>query len=99
MRRVASNQKSTGTIKLWVVTQYGVVCATDHELHFEYSPMIPIKNEYPDIVTVSSADVETLEEIDHTILKVKVRTGTYYLKSVHRKLNVRCFQWEIKMLR
>ena|SRR2546423_1943518 len=97
-RRVASNQKSTGTIKLQAVTQHGVVCAADHKLHLEYPPTIPIKNEYPDVVTISSAGVKTLEEINHAILKVKVRTGTYCLKCVHRKLDVCCFQWEIKML-
>jgi len=97
-RRVASNQKSTGTIKLRAITQHRVVCATDHELHLEYPPMKPVKNEYPDVVTVSFADVETLEKNDHAILKVKVRTGTYCLKRVHQKLNVCCFQREIKML-
>jgi len=76
-----------------------VVYAVDHELHLEYPPTKPVKNEYPGVDAVSSADVETLEEIDHGIHKVKVRTGTYCLKSVHRKHNVSCFEREIKMLR
>ena len=97
-KRVASNQKSTGTIKLRAVTKQGVMCAMDHELHLKYPPTKPVKNEYPGVETVSSADVETLEEIDHGILEVKVRTGTYCLKSVHRKLNVSCFEREIKTL-
>lgn len=97
-KRVTSDQKSAGTIKLQAVTKHGVLCAAEHDLHLEYPPTKPVKNEYPGIHTVTSADVETLEEIDHGILKVNVGTETYCLKSVHRKLSVTCFEREIKIL-
>lgn len=98
-KRVATNQKSSGTIKIRAKTMEGVVGATDHHRHLKYPPTEPIKNEYPDVDTVSSADVQTLEEIDSDILKVKVGTEIYCLKSVHRNPHESSFDREIKMLR
>jgi tRNA A-37 threonylcarbamoyl transferase component Bud32 len=98
-RRVESNQSPTnGTIKLRAVTKHGQVFRTDHELHLEYPPTKPVKNEYPGIKTVPSAEIEKQEEIEDGILKVKVRDEQYCLKSVHRKFSVRCFEREIKIL-
>lgn len=99
-KKVESNQRSpNGTIKLRAVTKHGKVCATDHELHLEYPPTKPVKNEYPGVKTVPSAEIEEQEEIEYGILKVKVRNEQYCLKSVHRKLSVRCFEQEIKILK
>jgi serine/threonine protein kinase len=96
--RISSNQKPKGTIKLRAVTSHGVIRATEHDRYIEYPPTKPIKNEYPGIETVSSADIEVLEEIDFAIQKVKVGSGIFCLKSVHRKLDVASFQREIQTL-
>jgi len=97
--RISSHQMQNGTIKLRAVTSHGVIRATEHDRHIEYPPTKPVENEYPDVETVSSANVEVLEEIDHAIQKVKVNAGIFCLKSVHRKLDVASFKREIQTLR
>ena len=98
-KRVESNQSPTNrTIKLRALTKHGKVVGTDHGLHLEYPPTKPVKNEYPGIKTVPSTEIKKKEEIEYGILKVQVGDEQYCLKSVHRKLTVRCFEREIKIL-
>ena len=70
-----------------------------HHLELEYPPTKPVKNDYPSIRTVSHREVEGEEEISYGISKVKFAGQVYCIKSVHRKLNVICFQREIGILK
>ena len=98
-KRVESEETPNGIIKLRAVTKNGKIIATDHDFHLEYPPTQPVENEYAGVKTVHLTDVKDHEEIDHAIFKVKVEDGTYCIKTVHRKLNVKCFQREIQILK
>jgi serine/threonine protein kinase len=96
-KRVGSKETPNRTIKLRAATKDGKVIATDHDFHMEYPPTYSVENDYPRVKTVPSTEVKGQETIDDAIFKVKV-DATYCMKTVHRKLNVKCFQREIKIL-
>jgi len=66
-----------------------------HDLELEYPPSKPVKNEYPSIRTVPYQE----EEIRYGISKAKFAGQVYCVKSVHRHLDVICFQREIRILK
>jgi hypothetical protein len=56
-QRIASNARPSGIIKIRAETIDGIVCATDHGRQLKYPLTAPVKNEYPDVDTVSSTDI------------------------------------------
>jgi len=70
-----------------------------HDLELEYHPTRPVKNEYPSVRTVPYRELEDKEEISYGIFKVKCAGQVYCVKSVHRNMNVLCFQREIGILK
>jgi serine/threonine protein kinase len=98
-RRKSKETPQKDHIKLQAVTKDGKLSPMSHHLELEYPPTKPVKNEYPSIRTVSHREVEGEEEISYGISKVKFAGQVYCIKSVHRKLNVICFQREIGILK